>query len=102
MLQRVENNRRVNLQKAEAIRLGREQLGEKGQGKGKKLKKRTQAQMEDSQDDEENSGYEPLSEAETNVTSQVPEDSSARSNPRAAKKTKRVSRSNIIFQCRDD
>lgn len=70
ILQRVKNNRRVNHQKAEAIRLGREHLGEKGQGKGKpmlKTRKRGQAQMESSHDDEENSGDEPISDGDTDI-----------------------------------
>lgn len=74
MLQRVKNNRRVNHQKAEAIRLGREHLGEKGQGKGKpmlKTKKRGQAQMEGSLDDDENSGDEPISDDDTDVSSRI-------------------------------
>ena len=74
MLQRVKNNRRVNHQKAEAIRLGREHLGEKGQGKGKpmlKTKKRGHAQMEGSLDDEENSGDEPNSDEDTDVSSRI-------------------------------
>lgn len=96
VLQRVKNNRRVNHQKAEAIRLGREHLGEKGQGKGKptlKTKKRGHAQMEDSQDDEENSGDEPHSDAETDVSPHLPAPKSGRPNLRAPKRMKRVSRS---------
>ena len=95
--QRVKNNRRVNYQKAEAIRLGREHLGEKGQGKGKpmlKTKKRVQAQMEDSEDDEENSGDDALvddalSDAETEV---LPRLLGPKSGCQAHKRTKRVSR----------
>ena len=95
MLQRVKNNRRVNHQKAEAIRLGREHLGEKGQGKGKpmlKTKKRVQAQMEDSEDDEENSGDDALSDAETEVLPRLLGPKSGCLDPRAQKRTKRVSR----------
>ena len=99
-LQRVKNNRRVNHQKAEAIRLGREHLGEKGQGKGKpmlKTKKRVQAQMENSGDDEENSGDDPLgdnalSDAETEVLPRLLGPKSGCLGPRAHKRTKRVSR----------
>ncbi|KAF6229006.1 hypothetical protein HO133_007120 [Letharia lupina] len=93
---RVKNNRRVNYQKAEAIRLGREHLGEKGQGKGKpmiKTKKRGQAQMEDDQDDEENSGDELLSDGETDRSLSVLEPKFARPNPHTPKRTKPVSRS---------
>ena len=100
MLQRVKNNRRVNHQKAEAIRLGREHLGEKGQGKGKpmlKTKKRVQAQMEDSEDDEENSGDDALgddaiSDAETEVLPRLRGPKSGCLGPRAHKRTKRASR----------
>ena len=94
MLQRVKNNRRVNHQKAEAIRLGREHLGEKGQGKGKpmlKTKKRVQAQMEDSED-EENSGDDALSDAETEVLPRLLGPKSGCLGPRFHKRTKRVSR----------
>lgn len=69
-------------------------MGEKGQGKGKpmlKSKKRVQAQLEDSQDDEYNSGDEPLSDAETDVLPHVLGPESARPNPRAPKRMKRVS-----------
>ena len=97
MQQRVKNNRRVNHQKAEAIRLGREHLGEKGQGKGKpmlKTKKRVQAQMEDSEDDEENSGDDALgddalSDGETEVLQRL---LGPKSGCQARKRTKRVSR----------
>ena len=92
MLQRVKNNRRVNHQKAEAIRLGREHLGEKGQGKGKpmlKTKKRIQAQMEDSEDDEENSGDDAFSDAETE---ELPRSLGFKSGCKAHKRTKRVGR----------
>ena len=95
MLQRVKNNRRVNHQKAEAIRLGREHLGEKGQGKGKpmlKTKKRVQAQMADSEDDGENSGDDPVSDAETEVLPRLLGPKSGCLGPRAHKRTKRVSR----------
>ena len=95
-VQRVKNNRRVNHQKAEAIRLGREHLGEQGQGKGRpmlKTKKRVQAQLEDSQDDDENSGDEPPSDAETDILPQMIRPKSRRLTPRAPKRTKRVSRS---------
>ena len=100
MLQRVKNNRRVNHQKAEAIRLGREHLGEKGQGKGKpmlKTKKRAQAQMEDSEDDEENSGDDALggdapSDAETEVLPRLLGPKSGCLGPRAHKRTKRANR----------
>lgn len=94
-LQRVKNNRRVNYQKAEAIRLGREHLGEKAQGKGRpmlKTKKRKQAQMDES-DDEENSGDEPLSDGETVASHSTPGSKSAPSNSHTPKKIKRVSRS---------
>ena len=100
ILQRVKNNRRVNHQKAEAIRLGREHLGEKGQGKGKpmlKTKKRVQAQMEDSEDEEENSGDDALgddalSDAETEVLPPLLGPKSGCLGSRAHKRTKRVSR----------
>ena len=94
MLQRVKNNRRVNHQKAEAIRLGREHLGEKGQGKGKPIlrnKKRRQAQLGDAQDDQEDSGDEPASEAETDVSPRALGLKSTRPNTRTHKRTKRVS-----------
>ncbi|KAL9075679.1 MAG: hypothetical protein Q9161_001431 [Pseudevernia consocians] len=94
---RVKNNRRVNHQKAEAIRLGREHLGEKAQGRGKpmlKAKKRGQAQLEDSQNDEENSGDEPVSDGETDVSHHVLGPKSARSNLHASKRTKRCTDSN--------
>lgn len=116
LLQRVKNNRRVNHQKAEAIRLGREHLGEKGQGKGKpmlKTKKRAQAQIEGSLDDEENSGDEPTSDGDTDISPRILRPESDRrhkqsktlfSNPdhevayakddtHTSKKTKRVDRS---------
>ena len=94
MLQRVKNNRRVNHQKAEAIRLGREHLGEKGQGKGKPVlrnKKRRQAQIGDGQDDQEDSGDEPPSEAETDISPQVLRPKSACPKARTHKRAKRVS-----------
>ena len=56
-----------------------------------KTKKRVQAQMEDSQDDEDNFGDEPLSDAETDVLPHVLGHKSARPNPRAFKRMKRVS-----------
>ena len=58
-----------------------------------KTKKRRQAQLEDSQDYVENSGDEPLSDGETEVLPQALGSKSARPNPRAPKRTKRVSRS---------
>ena len=90
----MKNNRRVNHQKAEAIRLGREHLGEKGQGKGRpiiKNRKRRQAQLEDIHDDQEDSGDEPPSEAETDVSPHVLGPKSARPNARTNKRAKRVS-----------
>lgn len=57
-----------------------------------KTKKRARALPEDSQDDEENSGDEPPSDAETDVLPHVLGPKSARPNPRAPKKAKRVSR----------
>ena len=57
-----------------------------------KTKKRRQAQLDDSQDDVENSGDEPLSDAGTDVLPQVLGSKSARPKPRAPKRTKRVSR----------
>lgn len=71
-------------------------MGEKGQGKGKPMlrtKKRVQAQLEYGQDDEYNSGDEPLSDAETDILPHVLEPKSARQNPRAPKRMKRVSHS---------
>ena len=96
ILQRVKNNRRVNYQKAEAIRLGREHLGEKGQGKGKpmlRMKKRAHGQIEDGQDDEDNSGDESLSDGETNGSSLGFGSKSARSNSGTPKKARPRSRS---------
>lgn len=93
MLQRVKNNRRVNHQKAEAIRLGREHLGEKGQGKGRpmlKTKKRVQAQMEDSEDDEENSGDDALSDGEMEGSPRLLGPKSGCLGSRAHKRIKRV------------
>lgn len=93
ILQRVTNNRRVNRQKAEAIRLGREHLGEKAQGKGRpmlKTKKREQAQIDES-DDEDNSGDDPLSDGETDASHYTPGSKSARSNSHTPKRLKRVS-----------
>ena len=58
-----------------------------------KAKKRGQAQLEDSQNDEENSGDEPVSDGETDVSHHVLGPKSARSNLHASKRTKRVSRS---------
>ena len=81
--------------KAEAIRLGREHLGEKGQGKGRptlKSKKRGHAQMDDSQDDGD-LGEEPLSEGETDGSPRMPRPKSARPKPRNSKRPKLVSRS---------
>ena len=57
-----------------------------------KTKKRARALPEDSQDDEENSGDEPPSDAETDVVPYVLGPKSARPEPRAPKKAKRVSR----------
>lgn len=73
-------------------------MGEKGQGKGKPMlrtKKRVQAQMGDSQDDGDNSGDEPLSDAETDILPYVLGAKSARQTPRASKRMKRVSHSII-------
>lgn len=58
-----------------------------------KTKKRGQAQMEDDQDDEENSGDEPLSDGETDRSLSVLEPKFARPNPHTPKRTKPVSRS---------
>lgn len=58
-----------------------------------RTKKRVQAQLEDSQDDEDNSGDEPLSDAETDVLPQVLRSKSARSDLRAPKRAKHVSHS---------
>ena len=95
ILQRVTNNRRVNYMKAEAIRLGREHLGEKGQGKGRptlKSRKRGHAQMDDSQDDGD-LGEEPLSDGETDVSPRRPRTKSARPKRHYQKRPKLVSRS---------
>ena len=95
ILQRVKNNRRVNYMKAEAIRLGREHLGEKGQGKGRptlKSKKRGHAQMDDSQDDGD-LGEEPLSDGETDVSPRMLRPKSARPKPHTPTRPKPVSRS---------
>ena len=95
MLQRVKNNRRVNNIKAEAIRLGREHLGEKGQGKGRPTLKsitRGHAQMDDSQDDGD-LGEEPLIDGEIDGSPRVPRPKCARPKPRNPKKPKLVSRS---------
>ena len=94
ILQRVKNNRRVNYQKAEAIRLGREHLGEEGQGKGKpmlKTRKREQAQMHDSQNDEEDSGDETRSDGGTDMSLFALGPKSVRPNPHTPKRTKFVS-----------
>ena len=94
-MQRVKNNRRVNYMKAEAIRLGREHLGEKGQGKGRptlKSKKRGHAQMEDILDDGD-LGEEPLSDRETDGSPRMPRPKSARPKSRTPKRPKLVSRS---------
>lgn len=94
ILQRVKNNRKVNLQKAEAIRLGREHLGEKGQGKGKpmlKTKKRGRAQMEDDHNDEVDSADESPSDDETDASSYAIAPKSARRNVRPSKRTRSVS-----------
>ena len=56
-----------------------------------KTMKRGQAQLEDSQDDEDNSGDEPASDGETDVSPYVVEPKSARSDHRSSKRTKRVS-----------
>lgn len=58
-----------------------------------KTKKRGQAQLEDSQDDEEDSGDELVSDGETDVLHHVLGPKSARSTLHASKRTKRVSRS---------
>ena len=95
ILQRVKNNRRVNYMKAEAIRLGRESMGEKGQGKGRptlKSKKRGHAQMDDIQDDGD-LGEEPLSDGEPYGSPRMPRPKSARPKPRTPKRPKLVSRS---------
>ena len=94
-MQRVKNNRRVNYMKAEAIRLGREHLGEKGQGKGRptlKTKKRGHAQMDDSHDDGD-FGEEPLSDGGTDESPRMPRPKSARPKPHTPKRPKLVSRS---------
>ena len=57
-----------------------------------KTKKRAHAQLGDSQDDEENSGDEPPSDAQTDVLPHTLGSKSARPNPRAPKKAKRVGR----------
>lgn len=96
ILQRVKNNRKVNQQKAEAIRLGREHLGEKGQGKGKpmlKTKKRGQAQMEDGHDDEVNSADDLLSDEETDASPYSFGPKSARPKFHTSKRARGVSRS---------
>ena len=95
ILQRVKNNRRVNYMKAEAIRLGREHLGEKGQGKGRptlKSKKRGLVQMDDSQDYGD-LGEEPLNDGGIDGSPRMPRPKSARPKPRTPKRTKLVSRS---------
>ena len=94
-MQRVKNNRRVNYMKAEAIRLGREHLGEKGQGKGRptlKSKKRGHAQLDDSQDDGD-LGEEPFSDGDIDGSPRMPKPKSARPKPRTPKRPKLVSRS---------
>ena len=81
--------------KAEAIRLGREHLGEKGQGKGRptlKSRKRGQAQMDDSQDDGD-LGEDSLSDGETDVSPRRPRTKSARPKRHTPKRHKLVSRS---------
>ena len=57
-----------------------------------KTKKRVQAQMEDSEFDEENSGDDALSDAETEVLPRLLGPQSGCLGPRAQKRTKRVSR----------
>ena len=71
-------------------------MGEKGQGKGKptlKTKMRGHAQIDDSQDDEENSGDEPLSGGEVDESPYSTGHKRARPNPHTPKRTKRASRS---------
>lgn len=95
ILQRVKNNRRVNQQKAEAIRLGRAHLGEKAQGKGRpvlKARKRGHSQIDES-DDEDNSGDDPLSDGETDASPHTHGSKSVRSESHTPKRVKRVSRS---------
>ena len=85
----------MNHQKAEAIRLGREHLGEKAQGKGRpllKTRKRGQSQIDES-DDEDNSGDDPLSDGETDASPHTHGSKSIRSESRTPKRSKRVSRS---------
>ena len=57
-----------------------------------KTKKRVQAQLEETEDDEENSGDDALSDAETDVLPRVLGPKSGRLASRAPKRTKRVSR----------
>lgn len=68
-----------------------------------KTKKRVQAQMEDNEDDDENSGDDALSDAETEVLPRLLGPKSGCLGPRAPKRTKRVSRlRHQPDKCRDD
>lgn len=68
-MQRVRNNRKVNHLKKQAIDLGREHMGEKGQGKGKPTLKI--GNSEDSLGEEDNSADEALSEEDPDLQTAV-------------------------------